>query len=510
MNKMSLFLTKDLSSISQATANTIVKDTSTENKTPSSLNSSQIAALHQRLRDEKSVKDPSPNCLSPAGEYNLRLGILKELEPNMVATYTEKPASHEGHAIIVEAAVSLGGKKVREGINVYRFANRIPLLFEVGADVVTQVATKNMPWSTYHINDKTDRVGVFVSIVSTRIPFKGTSKEYVGEDVTELKAVVKKCLGQCCLQLKANLKEKKDKTIEQERKKVLIKYIPDISKSIFNVLQKIQVKDKDNDNGDLIEGGSLKRRKTSEAIVNGTLDSNKISSLLQKAVDKFEAESALQTAARESTSSSSKENRIKFLLTPYSPHSLPTTEHEAWTPVIGTNGAVKCLLNYDLSSTQLPPSSSNNFTAVVSASNGNGVPLSTTVNGIAVKEETPHASVRKISSHSLLAIDLTDDSPTSSSSSNVAVVKLKDTKVEVEVEVEEQVHILQGKRSRSILMALENENFSDDDTKTNTNKNTNDTITSISSSSSSSSSNNDKKDRVQQVYEDEEEAEFEF
>ena len=37
----------------------------------------------------------------------------------------------EGHPFIVEAAVSLGGRDIRPGINVYRFANRIPLLFEV-------------------------------------------------------------------------------------------------------------------------------------------------------------------------------------------------------------------------------------------------------------------------------------------------------------------------------------------------------------------------------------------
>ena len=39
----------------------------------------------------------------------------------------------EGHPFIVEAAVSLGGRDIRPGINVYRFANRIPLLFEVRA-----------------------------------------------------------------------------------------------------------------------------------------------------------------------------------------------------------------------------------------------------------------------------------------------------------------------------------------------------------------------------------------
>jgi DNA topoisomerase VI subunit B len=37
----------------------------------------------------------------------------------------------EGHAFIVEAAVSIGGRDVKPGINVFRFANRIPLLFEV-------------------------------------------------------------------------------------------------------------------------------------------------------------------------------------------------------------------------------------------------------------------------------------------------------------------------------------------------------------------------------------------
>jgi len=69
----------------------------------------------------------------------MRLGVLKELKPKMVATFSDKAGAHEGHPFLVEAAVSLGGSQVREGINVYRFANRIPLLFEAGADVVTQV-----------------------------------------------------------------------------------------------------------------------------------------------------------------------------------------------------------------------------------------------------------------------------------------------------------------------------------------------------------------------------------
>ena len=34
--------------------------------------------------------------ISCVGEYNMRLGVLKELRPKLVATFTEKPGSCEG------------------------------------------------------------------------------------------------------------------------------------------------------------------------------------------------------------------------------------------------------------------------------------------------------------------------------------------------------------------------------------------------------------------------------
>ena len=97
----------------------------------------------------------------------------------------------EGHPFIVEAAVSLGGKTVNPGLNVYRFANRIPLLFEAGADVVTRTAARKINWALYKIKQNVDKIGVFVSIVSTKIPFKGTGKEYIGDDIEEMAAAVK-------------------------------------------------------------------------------------------------------------------------------------------------------------------------------------------------------------------------------------------------------------------------------------------------------------------------------
>lgn len=46
-------------------------------------------------------------------------------------------------------------------------------------------------WSSYKINQIQDKIGVFVSIVSTKIPFKGTGKEYIGDDITEIASAVK-------------------------------------------------------------------------------------------------------------------------------------------------------------------------------------------------------------------------------------------------------------------------------------------------------------------------------
>lgn len=207
-----------------------------------SLTSQQVVQIHQLFRQAK-FDDPSGNCLSPAGEYNLRLGIIKELHPDMVATYGSSPQVFEGHPFIVEAGISMGGKDVKQGLNIFRFANRIPLLFEQGADVVTRTALKRINWNSYKINQMQDKIGVFVSIVSTKIPFKGTGKEYIGDDITEISSAVKSAIQQCCLQLKSKIVKKLQARERQERKRNLTRYIPDASRALGSVLEVLAQQD---------------------------------------------------------------------------------------------------------------------------------------------------------------------------------------------------------------------------------------------------------------------------
>lgn len=53
------------------------------------------------------------------------------------------------------------------------------------------IIISSFSWNSYKINQSQDKIGVFVSIVSTKIPFKGTGKEYIGDDITEISSAVK-------------------------------------------------------------------------------------------------------------------------------------------------------------------------------------------------------------------------------------------------------------------------------------------------------------------------------
>ncbi|CAM9435248.1 unnamed protein product, partial [Scytosiphon promiscuus] len=190
---------------------------------------------------------------------------------------------------------------VKEGVNVYRFANRIPLLFEAGSDVVTRVATKRINWSSYKVDHKRDKIGVFVSTVSTKIPFKGTSKEYIGDDTEEIKKAVKHALQQCCLQLKAHLLRRNALRDQKERKKVLTKYIPDVSRAVFGLLTAMQKRARESE--DVGDGEASKRaRGAGSSRILASLDSKEVTEKtlaagLSVAVNQHDAEAAKEESA---------------------------------------------------------------------------------------------------------------------------------------------------------------------------------------------------------------------
>ena len=115
--------------------------------------------------------------------------------------------------------------------------------------MATRVANSKIKWSSYKIDHKRDKIGVFVSIVSTKIPFKGTGKEYIGDDITEIQLSVKRAIQNCCSQLRVHLAKKNALRDVKERKSRLLKYVPDVSRSLFGILEQMQKRKLDEEAG---------------------------------------------------------------------------------------------------------------------------------------------------------------------------------------------------------------------------------------------------------------------
>jgi len=74
-------------------------------------------------------------------------------------------------------------------------------------------------------------------MVSTKIPFKGTSKEYIGDDNGILHLTVKSSLEECCKQLKRKISHRATLSEQIERQKSLTRHIPDACWAINRILQ---------------------------------------------------------------------------------------------------------------------------------------------------------------------------------------------------------------------------------------------------------------------------------
>jgi len=119
--------------------------------------------------------------------------------------------------------IAYGGKISSHGTKVYRFANRIPLLYDEGSDVVLKVVN-DTDWSRYKI--KGDPPLVIVShICSTRVPYKTVGKENVA-DRPEIERELKLALLSLSRKLSSFMSKRGKAEADIKRKNLYSKYIP--------------------------------------------------------------------------------------------------------------------------------------------------------------------------------------------------------------------------------------------------------------------------------------------
>lgn len=141
---------------------------------------------------------PDASHIKPIGEDQIKIALKNILNPEFMNVVERKATVFRGGVpFIVEAAVAFGGtagKKTEEGYTgtILRFANRVPLLFDVGSCAIT-VAAKDVQWKRYNMDLETQPLSILVNVSSVHIPYSGVGKESIAQEdeiIDEIKLAV--------------------------------------------------------------------------------------------------------------------------------------------------------------------------------------------------------------------------------------------------------------------------------------------------------------------------------
>ncbi|GAB6946542.1 DNA topoisomerase VI subunit B [Vulcanisaeta sp. JCM 16161] len=169
-----------------------------------------------KMREFNGWRRPRADWLSPIGEDILAEGVKFVLRPEVVFTVTRKPSSYMGNPFIVEAALAWGGAiEPSDKPIIYRFANKVPLIYDEGNDVVRKIVDE-IDWTQYKVKFPAP-LAIVVHICSTKIPYASAGKEAIAE-VPEIESEVRNAVREVARKLRLYI------TRKEKEQELLMKY----------------------------------------------------------------------------------------------------------------------------------------------------------------------------------------------------------------------------------------------------------------------------------------------
>ena len=239
------FLTKDLQGVSQRTAREVLAAVGlkTGERPGSVAPETQERLLH--ALQTASLISPSTEGLSPIGALLIKRGlrnVLGELRPEFFAPPVSRPPRiRGGFPFMVEVGLVYGGGlPADQAVQLLRFANRVPLLFQQGACAITN-AVSSMDWRRYGLDQKGGSglpVGpmvVLVHVASTKIPFTSEAKEAIAED-PELDKEITLALQAAARHLRTHLSRKSRRAFASDKFAIIQKILPKLAEKTSHLV----------------------------------------------------------------------------------------------------------------------------------------------------------------------------------------------------------------------------------------------------------------------------------
>ena len=203
---------------------------------PEKLTNEQVVKIVDALQRYPDFLPPDASCLSPVGEQILTTGIIKELQPEFSTVVLRPPSSYSGFPFLIEVGLVYGGKVLEPGRKLFRFANRIPLLYDESNDVSFKVVNEEIDWRRYHVPEDAP-VAVITHICSTKVPYKTVGKEYIA-DRPEIEAEIRNGVREALRRLSVFLSKKGSMEASQRKMNIYGKYLPLIAQFSTGLAEK--------------------------------------------------------------------------------------------------------------------------------------------------------------------------------------------------------------------------------------------------------------------------------
>ncbi len=245
--RLTSFLTTEFSRVSPKIAEEICKKAYLYGEMrPQDMSIEEAKRLLEAFQKVKLMAPPT-DCLSPIGENLIKKGlknVLGLLRPSFYAQpVTRAPKVYSGNPFIVEVGLVYGGDLPKDQpVRILRFANRVPLLYQQGADVITK-AISNVDWRRYGLEQRGGQgipVGpaiILVHVASTRVPFTSEAKEAIA-DVPEIREEIELALKALGRQLRLYNVKKERKSKMTEKFFLVTKLLPEIAKKSAEIVEK--------------------------------------------------------------------------------------------------------------------------------------------------------------------------------------------------------------------------------------------------------------------------------
>ena len=241
--KMTSFLRHNFSGISMRAAREILEKAGLdESRQPRRIRAEEAQLIVNSFQKVK-VLNPPTDCLSPIEDLLIKKGLSKAIDSRFASTATREPQVTQGNPFQVEVGLVFGGDLNSDSpIEILRFANRVPLMYQQGGCLLTK-ALESVDWKRYGLEQPGGRgipkgpAAVLIHLASTNVQFTSEAKEAVAAN-EEVLEEIRRALLEVGRGLKNHLKKSSQRKKAQEKFELINVILPEISKKSSQLLDR--------------------------------------------------------------------------------------------------------------------------------------------------------------------------------------------------------------------------------------------------------------------------------